>query len=541
MNVHETTTDSGCADDDGALVGEPESTGALVEVLPRQLAAYGGIDLEALDGTEVLDVDAARVPDLTGLIAGSLTGVNLVAQGAQSALRARGLVRLAPETLQALRTTARPVVSGGWNLGTLASEGGRFAQSVRWLPATSAQAVTVLAGLGPVVAVVAISAQASALASTAARIESKIDALRAELEERDRADLTALLRDVCNTHEESLKCGFDSAETRNRINALVNRDDPGKMYQRYLNEAQKHQERSAQSAAALIDACGRIASDLGALVAVWRACDLIGVLGIGSLAAAGTEKKVLASRAQELQSDLYRREAEVTAVVASLQSRAHLLLVEEEIPGLAGEARKRLEGAVKGVSQRLSFGGRPDAPTLREVVAMIDEAIDSFDDARLAAPEPLIPEIQDGDADTAGNLCEALRWLLPTDEKVLALVEVDQGADHLVVTTCRWGLVTRRDLVTAKGLDSLSPLTDLRYVVDSGLKNSGQHVEIVTRERVVPVEFKRIKKGTDRGSTVERTLSLLRTAMNLPDDEREHDPLLSQPRPACAALPPKAV
>ena len=122
---------------------------------------------------------------------------------------------------------------------------------------------------------------------------------------------------------------------------------------------------------------------------------------------------------------------------------------------------------------------------------MIDEAIDSFDDARLAAPEPLVPEIQDGDASTAGNLCEALRWLLPTDEKVLALVEVDQGADHLVVTTCRWGLVTRRDLVTAKGLDSLSPLTDLRYVVDSGLKNSGQHVEIVTRERVVPVEFKR--------------------------------------------------
>lgn len=57
---------------------------------------------------------------------------------------------------------------------------------------------------------------------------------------------------------------------------------------------------------------------------------------------------MLASRAQELQSDLYRREAEVTAVVASLQSRAHLLLIEEEIPGLAGEARKRLEGAVKG-------------------------------------------------------------------------------------------------------------------------------------------------------------------------------------------------
>lgn len=157
MAMNETTTNSGSAGHDGALVAESEPTGALVEVLPGVLAAYGGIDLEALDGAEVLDVDAARVPDLTGLIAGSLTGVNLVAQGAQSALRARGLVRLAPETLQALRT-AHPVVSDGWNLGTLASGKGLFAQSVRWLPATSAQAVTVLAGLGPAVALAAISA-----------------------------------------------------------------------------------------------------------------------------------------------------------------------------------------------------------------------------------------------------------------------------------------------------------------------------------------------------------------------------------------------
>ncbi|WP_126412045.1 hypothetical protein [Actinomyces slackii] len=122
--MNETTADSGNAGPDGSLVAESEPTGALIEVLPGVLAAYGGIDLEALDGAEVLDVDAARVPDLTGLIAGSLTGVNLVAQGAQSALRARGLVRLAPETHQALRTTA-PSSRAGGTLGRWpAGEGG---------------------------------------------------------------------------------------------------------------------------------------------------------------------------------------------------------------------------------------------------------------------------------------------------------------------------------------------------------------------------------------------------------------------------------
>lgn len=265
---------------------------------------------------------------------------------------------------------------------------------------------------------------------------------------------------------------------------------------------------------------------------------------IGALTAAGTEEDLLRHRVQELQSDLYRREAEVMAAVPFLRSRAHLILVDEENPDRAGKVKRFVEDKASGVLVKVpvpGIEGRSERPTLREAVGMIDEAIDYFDDARLAAPEPLVPEIRDGDADVMESLCEALRWLLPAGEGLLALVETGESSEHLVVTKSRWGLVTRRDLVTAKGLDGLSSLRDLRYVVDSGFKNSGQRVEIVTRECVVPVEFKRVEKGADRGNAVERTLSLLRTAMNLPDDEREHDPLLSQPRQPCAALPPKAV
>ena len=41
---------------------------------------------------------------------------NLAAQGAQGAMTVQGLVRLAPETLQALNT-AQPMTSGGWGWG----------------------------------------------------------------------------------------------------------------------------------------------------------------------------------------------------------------------------------------------------------------------------------------------------------------------------------------------------------------------------------------------------------------------------------------
>lgn len=540
MDMNETTTDSGRAEHDGTVAVEPEPTGALVEVLPGLLVAYGEIDLESLDGVEVLDQDVTAAPDLTGAAAGALTGGNLVAQGAQSALSARGLVRLAPETLQALRT-AQPVVSGGWNLGTLAGGGGRFVQSVRWLPATSAQAVTVLAGMGPAVALVAISAQASALASTTKRIESKIDALRAELEERDLDRLKALLLRVHEVYDEVLQCGFEDGATRRKIEVLAENNDLDEMYGSFLRKTGALPDKSMQSATALIGARGRIASDLSALIAVWRARDLVGIMSIGALLAEGPKENLLIHRAQKLQRDLHEHETEVASAVSFLRSQAHLLLVEDENPGPVDDVKKRVGVAVKGVSQRLPFGGTSDVPALRDAVGMIDEVIDSFDDARLAPPAPLAPEVLDGDADATGNLCEALRWLLPEDETLLALVGINQGADHLVVTTSRWGLVTLRDLATAKTLEGLRPLADLRYVVDSGLQDFKRRVDIVTRERVVGVELTQIEDDAERSSAVDRTLSLLRTAMNLPDDEREHDPLLCRPRPTRPALPSASV
>ncbi|WP_167202156.1 hypothetical protein [Actinomyces respiraculi] len=197
----------------------------------------------------------------------------------------------------------------------------------------------------------------------------------------------------------------------------------------------------------------------------------------------------------------------------------------------------------------LPFGGASDAPTLGDAVNMIDKAIDSFEDPRLAAPtvpEPhvLDPGRTDDEADHSHSVRQALRWLLPAGEHVLALVETDQSAHDLVVTTSRWGHVTLRDLLTAQSDardplgDALTPLEDLRHVVGPGPKDAKRCVEIVTREHVVTVDLTGIEEGTAHASAVDRTLCLLRTAMNLPDDEREHDPLLSRSQPACAVLPP---
>lgn len=115
-----------------------------------------------LEGHEVLPLSFLGEQDrgeLGRLLAESTSALNLGVQALNGCSQVQGLVRLAPETLQALRAGAQPLVKEGWNLGTLASGNGQFVQQVRWLPAGSAGAVSVLASLGPAATLIAIQWQ----------------------------------------------------------------------------------------------------------------------------------------------------------------------------------------------------------------------------------------------------------------------------------------------------------------------------------------------------------------------------------------------
>jgi hypothetical protein len=103
--------------------------------------------------------------ELGQIVATSIGAVNVGAQLAYGISQACHLVRLAPQTLQALQT-ASPVVKDGWNLGTL-QQGGQFVQQVRWLPAGPAGAAAILASVGPAVVLLAIQWQLGKIESLA--------------------------------------------------------------------------------------------------------------------------------------------------------------------------------------------------------------------------------------------------------------------------------------------------------------------------------------------------------------------------------------
>src|SRR5215218_9315099 len=103
-----------------AVGGEEQAAVALAETSVSGVYLASG-DLSVL-GTHVVpltfDAGAARskAADAAAMAVG---GANVVAQVAHGLNTARGLVRLSPETIAAMKAGAEPLTKDGWNLGVL--------------------------------------------------------------------------------------------------------------------------------------------------------------------------------------------------------------------------------------------------------------------------------------------------------------------------------------------------------------------------------------------------------------------------------------
>ena len=107
--------------------------------------------------------DRAAIANAVGA---SSSILNVSGQLANGLMPMQGLVRLAPETLSAIQAGAKPLVSGGSNIGTLA-QGGKISAQIRWLPVSGVTAVGLVAAIGPALAMVAMQAQLSEISGMA--------------------------------------------------------------------------------------------------------------------------------------------------------------------------------------------------------------------------------------------------------------------------------------------------------------------------------------------------------------------------------------
>lgn len=177
---------------------ETEVGSALVELEPGLAVLYGDVDLPGVEIVPFQFADPKTRKNLAGLAEHVMGGANVAAQGAQAGMEFGGIIRLAPETLKALKA-AEPIVKDGWNLGVLRTDG-KFAHQVRWLPAEAANSAQALATVGPAVALVAIQQQLGEIASL---IERNI-ALSGSILETIRAEQWARIIGVQRTIKNEL-------------------------------------------------------------------------------------------------------------------------------------------------------------------------------------------------------------------------------------------------------------------------------------------------------------------------------------------------
>ena len=152
---------------------------SLVEIEPGVAVVMGDRPLESMGLPAEFDCEVTPfqlmppgdIQNLADKISLATGGLNLAAQGAQGMVSARGLVRLAPETMKAMKSGLQPLTSGGKNLGVLVGKGGKIAHQIRWVPATGVAATSVLAALGPAAAALALQAQ---LASVSKKLDKNL-------------------------------------------------------------------------------------------------------------------------------------------------------------------------------------------------------------------------------------------------------------------------------------------------------------------------------------------------------------------------------
>lgn len=510
----ETPADAARVEDEVA----PET--ALVEVAPGAALVFGSIPT----GLDVLPVSLLKPAELErmSIALNTATGIlNVGAQGLPALMNAKGLVRLAPETLKAMQAGAVPVKDGAYNLGVLAGQNGKFATQVRWMPAAGANAAGVVAALGPALAMLAIQAQLNQLTGLVQKnIELTSSVLKAhrieqwsELAALDEAVSGALreARDVGSvTNLIWGNLGGKEAELRKTRKYFVNMVSD---HTRTLATKERHTDRRdhlRQHAAAIL-------ADVHGMLTAQNAWYSYQALRAGhahrTAAVEPDDAKLLAMIARDAPVEHHK------ALDAAADLVDELLMEVNILAALDGK-------------KTLPFGKQKKAAS--EVAAMAGALRDAVDGLRHGLPRPVkeelaIPDVAAfaPDDEVPDRLLEVLRWHLTADEELLALGAASQqgwlwsGSVFAAVTDRRLLVANAGDILDKGVVEQSIPLEDVRYVrYSAGTTKESPRVEVFTPSADVRLEFGSWARSDKDRTPVEQIAQLLADASHTPEAEK---------------------
>ena len=494
---------------------------ALVE-FEDGLAIFFGTDVP--DGLEVVPFSFIDEPTLRAVstAVGNAVGLGSVgAQGINAAMQAQGLVRLAPQTLEALKTAA-PIVKDGWNLGTLGGGGAAgtsFTAQIRWLPATAATTASVVAAMGPAVTLMVIQFQLNQIAAVAQHnleLTSKVlQVVRQGQWSAVTGHYETLIRELRHARRIGEVTDAVFAEVRGYQGELTSQWDANKhAVKRYADELEKkigHKDRQQY----LADNGQAIIADVQALLLSQTSWFVYQSLRAGHLLRSAKTNDADAKLLDGLVTDARDlHEQSLAQTDELLDQLAREFAIIAELPG----------------KRTFKIGGT--ARAAKESHLMVRELQNALGHIRgiETAPdrEPLqLPSLLVFEDDVPEELIRILPFRLQPGEQVLALADVSfdritlpRLSDGWVALTDRRLLLTKQDSLRRVGaIDSELSLANIRYVRRSDPPERPPVVEIITKDADVTLRFPAwAKTGAARRSAAGFG-ELIASFMNLPAEE----------------------
>lgn len=516
----------------GAEAGEPhespDPSTALVQIADDLAVFFGDAVPEGLELIPFTLVDEATRASLSTTIADAAGFGNAVAQGVNGLMQAHGLVRLAPQTLEQLKTAA-PLVKDGWNLGTLATEG-RFVAQVRWLPAGGATAASVAASMGPALTLMAIQFQLNQIAELAQHnleLTSKVlQVVRQEQWSEATGYYNTLVRELAHAREVGLVTDSIYKEIRGYQGPLSTQWD---LFERAVQAhvtALRARHGHKQRQQYLLDNGQAILADVQALLLAQTSWFTYQALRAGHLldsAASNPRDEALLKKLVTDARELHSKTLDETDWL--LEQLAREFAVMSELPGKRKLKLGSSESAAKDVAQMVR--------QLQKALAKIRDAT-VHTDPKTFEP-PTISVFEEG-------VPEELKRILPLrlerGEHVLALAEAScdrwdwdfRDAGWVAVTDQRV-LITKQDSLRRIGaIDIALDLQDLRYVRrPHNTRDKSPTLDVITKEASLTLKFGSWAKGAEHRADTERFGELLASFMRLPSSEIPTVPVMTNP------------
>lgn len=465
-------------------------------------------------------LDQTSRGELTGALAMAAGAANVGILGAGAMQSIEGLVRLSPETVNALKSMT-PLTKDGWNLGALRDANG-IAHSVRWGPATGGQATSFMTSLGPAMVLLAVAAQVAAM-------DKKLDqavAIGGEILGQLRSDHQSRLSGICRTIDQAVREAKEVGSVTEGVFAPVVSviSDLNGEHDAFFRYFEKHrkmlQPGSADREKYVDENADAIIADAQGLILADLALYRYGILSAG---------RILDSESDDDARKLSRSRVERT----ERKSRESLDRTLTSIDDVYAQIQILNLTSRPSVKDRILLQRQPDRRLTAgdRVAAAIGPMLGNHRSNR----HDVNPVIAVGKDLTDAPL-DILKWALDPDEALLALAEArPQGltasASYLGITPTRVFVTSERALLRDGEIEESYPLEDLRYVRLAVENEDRANIDIITKDENLGFRL----SAKDSMLEVQKLADLLMSAAEIPDSERRPRHMLDTP-PTRAAL-----